>query len=259
MSNNCVMDGFFRGEMIDGAIFKENMQKMSANPPWMSSQMTAQRGWNPYSFEGGSTAAISGEDFVVAASDTRMTQFDVNIMSRTAKKVHVLNDKIIINTAGFQGDVLQLNRVLEYRLHKFRFDYRHDMPVDFCAQMLSRTLYYKRFFPYYTGVVLAGLDEFGKGAVFSYDPIGCIERLPYACSGSAEPLLQPFLDNQVGHMTLSETAEKPKLTIERAISLVKDAFRFVAEREITTGDGLYLVVAQANKPIQISNVPLRED
>lgn len=60
-------------------------------------------------------------------------------------------------------------------------------------------------------------------------------------------------------MTLSETAEKPKLTVERAISLVKDAFRFVAEREITTGDGLYLVVAQANKPIQISNVPLRED
>lgn len=37
----------------------------------------------------------------------------------------------------------------------------------------------------------------GKGAVYSYDPVGCVERLQYSSSGAGEPLIQPFLDNQV--------------------------------------------------------------
>ena len=36
------------------------------------------------------------------------------------------------------------------------------MTVDLCSEMLSRNLYYKRFFPYYTGAVLAGVDEKGE-------------------------------------------------------------------------------------------------
>ncbi len=35
------------------------------------------------------------------------------------------------------------------------------MSVDLCAELLSRTLYYRRFFPYYTGAILAGIDENG--------------------------------------------------------------------------------------------------
>lgn len=35
------------------------------------------------------------------------------------------------------------------------------MTVDLCAELLSRNLYYRRFFPYYTGAILAGIDENG--------------------------------------------------------------------------------------------------
>lgn len=37
----------------------------------------------------------------------------------------------------------------------------------------------------------------GNGAVFSYDPIGCVQRVTYTASGSAEPLIIPFFDCQV--------------------------------------------------------------
>ncbi|CAJ0939388.1 unnamed protein product, partial [Mesorhabditis belari] len=230
--------------------FKSAFAEVVANPDWKTARLIERQRWNPYSFEGGSTCAIAGADFVVLASDTRMSQHEVNIITRDAEKMHVLNDNCVLATSGFYGDVLQLKRVLQSRLHKYRFDYRSEMTVDLCAELLARNLYYRRFFPYLTGAILAGVDENGKGAVFSYDPIGCIERLTYTASGAAEPMIIPFLDCQIGHVTLSDSADKPELTLERAKSLIKDAFRGAAEREISTGDKIHLIVARAGQPIE---------
>lgn len=63
--------------------------------------------------------------------------------------------------------------------------------------MISTILYGKRFFPYYVYNILGGIDENGEGAVYSYDPVGSYEREICRAAGSAQSLLQPFLDNQV--------------------------------------------------------------
>lgn len=49
-----------------------------------------------------------------------------------------------------------------------------------------------------------------KGAVYSYDPIGTIERIQYNCTGSAEPVIQPFLDNQIGKVNIFLKLYNPK-------------------------------------------------
>ena len=90
------------------------------------------------------------------------------------------------------------------------------MSAPAIGQMLATTLYGRRFFPFYTFNVVGGLDENGEGCVFSYDAIGCFERLKYTASGTGQALVEPFLDNLVGY---KNTDKKP--TVSRwEISLV---------------------------------------
>jgi 20S proteasome subunit beta 6 len=49
--------------------------------------------------------------------------------------------------------------------------------------------------PYYSFCTLVGLDAEGRGAVYKYDAIGSCERVTATCSGKAEHLIQPLLDD----------------------------------------------------------------
>ncbi len=92
----------------------------------------------------------------------------------------------------------------------YQHNHRRPMGVNALAQLLGNTLYYKRFFPYYTWNLTCGLDDKGKlsnllssvyaplycatipdasplclhagqGAVYTYDPVGNFERVGYSC------------------------------------------------------------------------------
>ena len=43
----------------------------------------------------------------------------------------------------------------------------------------------------------AGLDEEGKGRIYGYDPVGCVEELNQCSGGAGVTLMQSLLDNQV--------------------------------------------------------------
>ena len=71
------------------------------------------------------------------------------------------------------------------------------MSTSAVAQLLSVTLYYRRFFPYYAFCMVGGLDENGKGAVYGYDAVGSYKRDDYGCMGSGQNFIMPILDNLV--------------------------------------------------------------
>lgn len=45
--------------------------------------------------------------------------------------------------------------------------------------------------------MLVLMTDAGKGAVYSFDPVGSYQRDTYKAGGSASAMLQPLLDNQV--------------------------------------------------------------
>lgn len=131
------------------------------------------------------------------------------------------------------------------------------MTTPATAQMLSTMLYYKRFFPYYISNILAGLDENGKGCIYSYDPIGHCERNNYRAGGSAGALLQPLLDNQIGLKNMVGVKEE-SVSLEKALAILKDTFTSAAERDMYTGDNVLINIITKDG-IKEERFPLRKD
>jgi len=190
--------------------------------------------FSPYVNNGGTTIAVSGKDFCVIAADTRLSE-GYSIASRYAPKVIQLTDKCVLASSGMQGDALTLHKNLMARIVWYKHQNGKDMSTTAIAQLLSNTLYYKRFFPYYTFNVLGGIDDNGVGCAYSYDAVGSFERVKYSSSGTGQQLIQPFLDNQVGFKN-QENVISTELTLEQVEDLIRDAFNSAGERDIYTGD-----------------------
>ena len=67
----------------------------------------------------------------------------------------------MIVSAGMQADMQTLHKTLHHRHVMYQHNHRKAMSCPAMAQLLSNTLYYKRFFPYYTFNLCAGLDDEG--------------------------------------------------------------------------------------------------
>ncbi|RKO89514.1 nucleophile aminohydrolase [Blyttiomyces helicus] len=219
-------------------------------------QTLMERRFSPYTENGGTTLAVAGEDFCVIAGDTRQSE-GYHINSRYAPKVYQLSNGAVLATGGMYADGLTLVKRLEQRLEWYFHQHEKTMGIGALAQMLSIMLYNKRFFPYYVWNTLGGLDEEGKGCVFSYDPVGNYEKHHWNCSGSAGHLIQPFLDNQVGHKHQPK-AQAGLLSFDHVVRLVKDAFTGATERDIYTGDYLEIFIVRAGG-ITKEKIDLKKD
>ncbi|KAJ6155042.1 proteasome component C5 [Penicillium chermesinum] len=176
--------------------------------------------------------------------------------------------QIVLSVVGFAADGNALKERLDNIVKMYKYKHGKPMSVSACAQRLSTILYEKRFFPYYVHAILGGLDEEGKGALYSYDPVGSYEREQCRAAGAASSLITPFLDNQVnfknqyvpgsgeGHALEPKKAEP--LSRSTAEGLVRDAFTSAVERHIEVGDYLQLVTITKDG-IEEAFQPLKKD
>jgi len=227
-----------------------------------------------YADNGGSTLGITGSDFAILAGDTRSTS-GYNINSRYVPKVFPIGDddpsnpsRIVLSVVGFAADGNALKERLDAIVKMYRYQHGKPMSVKACAQRLSTILYQKRFFPYYVHAILGGLDENGRGALYSYDPVGSYEREQCRAAGAAASLIMPFLDNQVnyknqyvpgsgeGHALSQRSVED--LSLDTVVGIVKDAFTSATERHIEVGDGLQMLII-TKEGIKETFTPLKRD
>lgn len=221
--------------------------------------------FNPYSDNGGTVLAIGGKDFAVLAGDTRLVE-GYSINSRYEPKIFDVGDNIVMTANGFAADGRALLERFRTQLQWYKFDHNDKkMSIQGAARYTRHLLYGKRFFPYYVSTIIAGLDDEGKGCVYSFDPVGSYEREQCKAGGAAASLIIPFLDNQVNFKnqydpTSDGKVKKPLrlLELDEVLQLVKDSFTSATERHIQVGDGLEIFIV-TKEGVKVEYYPLKRD
>lgn len=193
--------------------------------------------WSPYQDNGGTVIGLRGKGYAIIGGDTRLSDGGYGIQTRESTKIHKLTDHCTIASAGQQSERTFLWKQLDNNVEAYEFKHEKQMPPLSVAQVLSTTLYQRRFFPIYTFNVVAGVDKVsGQGYIFGYDAIGSFESSPYCVCGSGSALITSILDNQIEFKT--QPQNKRDLTVEEALTVFKDSFICAGERDIYTGDSV---------------------
>ena len=135
------------------------------------------------------------------------------ILSRDSSKLCRLTDKIILASSGMYADIMELQKNLKIKIEIYRSTHKRDPDLENLAQMLSVTLYSRRFFPFYAFNLLAGVDNEGKFHCYGYDAVGSFDEAPYGAQGSGNELITPVLDNIINRNPDLSEDEATKLKL----------------------------------------------
>ncbi|CAD25674.1 20S PROTEASOME ALPHA-TYPE SUBUNIT [Encephalitozoon cuniculi GB-M1] len=217
-----------------------------------STKMEDKERFDPYEDNSGTTICLKQGDFIVVAGDTRHSSSMV-INSREMSKIFQVGDFLLTGT-GFYADTHEVYVKMVYEIRQYEVD--DSINIHSAANLLSKILYSKRFFPYYSFCVLSGFEK-GKPYVYSYDPIGSFGSVTCVCSGSGRSMIQPLLDSFIDKKNWNN-AEETQLSQEDCIRLVVKAFNSAAERDVKTKDNLEVCVMRENQVMR-ETFPLRRD
>ena len=194
---------------------------------------------------------------MVAIGDTRLSE-GYSILHRNSSKIFQLTDKTLIASSGMLADFNELKRVLVTKLDNYMYRIERKPTTPSIANLVSKTLYGRRFFPYYTFNLVAGLDDQGKGVVYGYDAIGSYGPDKALSQGSGGHMILPFLDSVFVGYNNPGSDKKTSFTKEETIELLYKAFVAAAERDIYTGDKVEIVAIDKNG-VTREERPLRKD
>ena len=154
-------------------------------------------------YNGSGIVAMVGKDCVAIASDTRYgirhTTVDTNY-----KRLYKMHDKLYVGLTGLGTDMTTVANKLKFRMKMYKLREERDIKPRSFANYVSSLLYEKRFGPYFTEPIIAGLDKDNKPFISAQDLIGapcfpkdfvvagtCSESLYGMCEALWEPNLEP--------------------------------------------------------------------
>jgi proteasome beta subunit len=178
----------------------------------------------------GTAIGLKTKEGVVLATDKRVT-YEGFVLSRMAKKVHMITGRVGVAFAGLLGDVGYLTRLLKLESKYYELRVGKDIKTRSLAKILSIILYNYKLFPMFTEIIVGGCDEEGA-SLFILDPVGSLIEEKYAAVGSGSQLALGYI----------EPKYREDLTLGEAEKIAIEAIRTVIERDVLSGDGVDLVV-----------------
>ncbi len=192
---------------------------------------------------GATAVGLRVKSGVVVAAEKRVS-YGGYIMSRSGKKVFRVSNRMVMAAAGLFADMQTISRIVSAEIRFRELLSSMPMKVRAAAKLLSAILYSYKFFPFYSEILFAGVDEEGPH-LFVLDPVGSIIEDKYAAIGTGATIAIGVIESEY----------REDMELDKAAELVVKAIKAAASRDAVSGDGIDIAVV-SDRGIEEKFVPL---
>ncbi|MFX1600098.1 MAG: proteasome subunit beta [Promethearchaeota archaeon] len=195
---------------------------------------------------GTTTVGLTTKDAVIFGADKRasMAYF---VSSKTAEKIHKIQDHLFMTIAGGVADALYLVDIL--RAETTIYQLTHDkLPilVKSAGKMLSNILYQNKMFPFQVGLMLGGVTKEEGPSLLDISAYGSILPQKYCAVGSGQNFSYGVF----------EARYKDDLTVDEGKEIVKKAVTSSIIRDMASGNGIDIAVIKKDGPAEREFIPI---
>jgi len=178
---------------------------------------------------GATAVGLVYKDGVILASDRRAS-YGTFVLSKNARKVFKITDRIGLASAGLFSDIQTIVREARFNANIFRLETHREMNARALAKLLSVFLFSSRFTPLLTQLIIGGFTN-DKKEILVLDALGSVIEDVYAAVGSSAELVTGVF----------EASYRENLSYEESRDLVVKAVKAALERDSSSGNGIDLL------------------
>jgi len=195
---------------------------------------------NPFEINGGTSVAMVGKDCVAIACDLRLGLQSLTV-SFNFPKIFSYGD-VFLSLTGLATDVISLSELFRFRVNMYRLREEREIEPEVLANLVSSSLYEKRFGPYFTSPIVAGINVRTHAPfICSFDSIGCIDfAKDFVVTGTSS-------DQLYG---MCESLWEPGLGPEELFETVSQALLNAQDRDSLSGYGGVVYVVTKDRVVK---------
>ncbi len=194
---------------------------------------------------GTTTVGMVCKEGILLASESKASMGNM-IVNKDVQKVFKIDDKIGITIAGMVSDAQQLINILKAEISLHKLETNEEMNISAVAHLLSQIMYSRRMFPYYTQIIIGGIDSTGS-YIFSFDPTGSCMKENYVSTGSGSPFVYGVLEKDF----------REGMTIEQGKKLIREAIKSATQRDMASGGEKLWIVEITEKGFKLEEEKLK--
>lgn len=185
--------------------------------------------------------AMVGKDCVAVACDLRLGSQLLGL-SNNFEKVFPFGSKTFLGLTGLATDVITLKEDFRFKHNLYKLREEREMEPQTLANLVSSSLYEKRFGPFFCGPLVAGLEsKTNKPFICGFDLIGCIDYAQdFIVSGTAT-------DQLYG---MCESLYEPNLEPDDLFETISQALLNAVDRDCLSGWGAVVYVVTKDKVVR---------
>ncbi|MBY9020022.1 MAG: proteasome subunit beta [Candidatus Lokiarchaeota archaeon] len=188
---------------------------------------------------GTTTVGLVCKDAVILGTDRRasMSYF---VASKTAEKLHKIQEHLYMTIAGGVADAMYLVDVLRAETTLYQLKEEAPIKVRSAGKMLSNILYQNKMYPFQVGLILGGATEEEGPVLLNLGAYGSILPDKFCAVGSGQNFSYGVL----------EAKYKDDLSISAAKEIIIKAITSSIIRDMASGNGIDIAIIKKDGPAE---------